>query len=1088
MPRIFVVPTNGNVALRDLELRGVALPTSPFPLSAAAFLALSAFKLPPASSAGKSSAGNRAESTAAGGSGGGLPLQLSNLLISTPSCVALSLHQHFACRFSPSPNFTVTPTSLTIHRLTTPTADIANVKLVCTGKPASASCLAAAVATGLQLLTSLRTMQAQADAAAAAAPSYHTAPITINIHVCRNLAFTGDGSNTVYSGTAAGTADKAANVVDSGGVATGSSPIELHDVAVVIAGQTPATTSSSASSGSIEGTLGGGSGLSAVPANRSTTSADATLPPTTPSTVLDLRGTGGMFSILELGGTTSVELRDLTIRNPPLGPRGESPWSQLRALLWTFDFQRSVLGRIQKPLLLGSRLTVELQPDELAFWLADGLGGGAAVPRELLPSFCAEGGRLMVTTKDVQKASESQGIAAGAGLGLIAPTQGLPADLANFTSCLWTADFDRPAALAGWGTAADVGAADGEGVRPAGLPYVFLDSVALVVPQAELDWMSQAHVEAMWAGSRLTEASAGLLAAAAVGSGAGTDADARPVVTALSFEVFEWCGLRGRDVTLTSLLPLRLLPNLHLPQPRALPLLPIAAEDDGRSAPSGRSRVSTHGLELAAPGSGGSLEKVLWPHGVDVSAAAAAVDATGGGETMLITGELGRGAQGVVYRGVWRGLPVAVKSLLVQVPTCDQALDGAGPSPTDPRVRQALAEAAISASVDHPNLVATYTYMLQRLDRWYGGCGGYGSDRYASGRSGGSYSKPHAEPEAWKLTLVQELCEGGSLRDCLAKGVLADCRARRLPKPAGALHWGRVVVQPTPAAAAIADCDPYPPVMLLAALQAARGLAHLHSRSVVHADVSSANILLQRAMPMAAAGPATSSPSGSYGTPMAMPDGIFAVCPGGGSGRPVYSFQHRGHGGGAMQGGGNGRDGAGAKDSGSGVGAAAAGAGSTGAECAYHYGWVAKLCDFGLSGRLEAADQQTHLSGSARRSSAYSAPELVRAGRVGPPGDVYSLAVVMWELALGQPLPEALAAPQGQRLRAWLAAQAAADPADAEALPPGLLAWPECTPRAFAELVGECLREAPADRPSAERVCERLEAILTDLAPGLLCD
>ncbi|KXZ48409.1 hypothetical protein GPECTOR_28g816 [Gonium pectorale] len=560
-----------------------------------------------------------------------------------------------------------------------------------------------------------------------------------------------------------------------------------------------------------------------------------------------------------------------------------------------------------------------------------------------------------------------------------------------------------------------------------------------------------------------------------------------------------------------------------------------AAEDDGNSAHSGSSRVSTHALELVAPGSGGSLEKVQLAHGVDVSAATAAVGASGGGETLSIAGELGRGAQGVVYRGVWRGLPVAVKSLLVQVPTCKQALGGAGPSPTDPRVLQAVAETAISASVNHANVVATYTYMLQRLDGWYGGCGGYGSDGCAPGGStgggGGGYSTPHAEPEAWKLTLVQELCEGGSLRDCLAKGVLADCRARRLAKrPESALHWQRVVVQATRAAAAVAGCDAYTPVMLLAALQAARGLAHLHSRSIVHADVSSANILMQRAPPLPPAGPSPSSPSGSYGTPVATPDGIFAFGSGGCSGRPAYSLQYRGHDvSAAMRGGGNGGDGAGprlivqrrggggdangassvgasagspppsargcvasnAKDCGGGVGPAADGASGTGAECAYHYGWVAKLCDFGLSGRLEAADQQTHLSGPARRSSAYSSPELVRAGRAGPSGDVYSLAVVMWELALGQPLPEALAAPQGQCLRAWLAAQAAMDPEEAEALPPGLLAWPAHTPRAFAELVGECLREAPADRPSAEQVCERLEAILTDQASagtGLFCD
>ncbi|KXZ43823.1 hypothetical protein GPECTOR_79g102 [Gonium pectorale] len=477
-----------------------------------------------------------------------------------------------------------------------------------------------------------------------------------------------------------------------------------------------------------------------------------------------------------------------------------------------------------------------------------------------------------------------------------------------------------------------------------------------------------------------------------------------------------------------------------------------------------------------ASGSGGPLEKMHWACEGDLSAAAGAVDAA-----LFITGELGRGAQGVVYRGVWRGLPVAVKSLLVQVPTGKQVPGGGGHVPTDPRVHQAVAEAAISASVSHPNVVATYSYMLQRLDGWYGACGGYAP--------GGGYSTPLAEPEAWKLTLVQELCEGGSLRDCLANGVLADCRARRVAKrPASSPQWQSVVMQATPVAAAADGCDPYVPVMLMAALQTARGLAHLHSRSIVHADVSSANILMQRVLPLPPAAPSTSSPSGTYGMAPSMLHRFLAVGHGGGGdpsgvGRlgalaesPLSSAR--------------GRAASGAKDSCGGVGPAADGACGTGAECENRYGWVAKLCDFGLSGRLEAANQQTHLSGPARRSSAYSAPELVRAGRAGPPGDVYSLAVVMWELALGQPLPEALAAPQGQRLRAWLAAQAAADPEEAEALPPGLLAWPAHMPPAFAELVGECLREAPNDRPSAERVCERLDAILTDLVstePSRFC-
>ncbi|KXZ43824.1 hypothetical protein GPECTOR_79g103 [Gonium pectorale] len=410
---VFVVPTNGSVALRGLELWGVALPTSPTPLTPAAFLALSAFKLPPPPPV-SSSAGNRTEAMGAASSGR-LPLQLSNLFISTPSCAALSLHQDFACRFSPSPNFTITPTSLTVHRLTTPTADIANVKLVCAGKPAPVSCLAASAATGPQLLASLRTFQAQARTAAAAAAPYSgtTASMPIYLHVCRNLTFTGNGSvptvsDVDYGSSANSTAGNTTEGVDSGAAATAVSRIELVGVQVVIAGPPAAATLSSASSGWTEGTLRDGLGLTAVPANGSTASADATLTSAAPSTVLDLAGTGGLFYIGLFSGGASVELRDLTIRNPPLGPQGQNPWSLLRAFLWTFDFRRRLLGA-SKTRLKGLRLTIELQPDELAFWLAEGKGGVATVPRELWPNFCAEQGGSFFGKTDMQEVAAPPG-------------------------------------------------------------------------------------------------------------------------------------------------------------------------------------------------------------------------------------------------------------------------------------------------------------------------------------------------------------------------------------------------------------------------------------------------------------------------------------------------------------------------------------------------------------------------------------------------------------------------------------------------------------------------------------------------------
>jgi hypothetical protein len=82
---------------------------------------------------------------------------------------------------------------------------------------------------------------------------------------------------------------------------------------------------------------------------------------------------------------------------------------------------------------------------------------------------------------------------------------------------------------------------------------------------------------------------------------------------------------------------------------------------------------------------------------------------------------LGQGSYGTVYRGVWRGLPVALKTLVfqsslwaphskagsvgaVQQPLPEQhaAADGVG---SQQRFDQAVMEAAIAASVGHRNVV-----------------------------------------------------------------------------------------------------------------------------------------------------------------------------------------------------------------------------------------------------------------------------------------------------------------------------------------------------------------------------------------------
>ncbi|KAG2492820.1 hypothetical protein HYH03_008978 [Edaphochlamys debaryana] len=647
----------------------------------------------------------------------------------------------------------------------------------------------------------------------------------------------------------------------------------------------------------------------------------------------------------------------------------------------------------------------------------------------------------------------------------------------------------------------------------------------------------------------------------------------------------------------------------------------------------------------------------------------------GGGGALVILGELGRGAQGVVYRGTWRGIDVAVKSILLQ-DSSPQQRSGPGSS----RASQAVREAAISASISHPNIVATYTHMLTRLSASASPAGdkaslssssttalatSSASSQIASDAASGRLvdTLPIAigpELDVWKLTLVQELCAANSLRHCLQTGRLAACKpqpifaigmqtstssqlrpfsnpcvagafansphnsplrlplllplpppsppasasgqhmlasqastpnlpprprppsqpvllspsplgAAPLPTPpspavirglgesslspgspgrrpssgpssddpdpgpgpgsgpspgpskehsssssshgpidpiapgagacetlpprsrilalagpssgrcvpgrapgrgaAGVGAFGSVLLDGDGMSAALESssgggagsggsqqelrsgagssaeggalmitppgCSPLDPRLALSvALQIARGLAHLHARSIVHADVSSANVMMQT-----------------------HPRALGTMAP-----------------------------------AETGTGASQTGWVSQGApgppEDLYGFGLVAKLGDFGLSGWLDVAAGNTHLSGPARRSSAYSPPELARSGRAGPPGDVYALALVLWELAWGCPLPELLSRPEGSGVRAWLSEQELRDGGEVEALPPALLAWPReggwgqhaRVAGGWAALVVECLREEPRARPAAGEVVARLWKMLQSLS------
>ncbi|GAX79174.1 hypothetical protein CEUSTIGMA_g6614.t1 [Chlamydomonas eustigma] len=64
---------------------------------------------------------------------------------------------------------------------------------------------------------------------------------------------------------------------------------------------------------------------------------------------------------------------------------------------------------------------------------------------------------------------------------------------------------------------------------------------------------------------------------------------------------------------------------------------------------------------------------------------------------------LGEGAFGKVYKGLWRGTEVAIKTIILP----------ANMAGAEKREKMAVMEAAISSSLIHPNIVSTYTYTIR---------------------------------------------------------------------------------------------------------------------------------------------------------------------------------------------------------------------------------------------------------------------------------------------------------------------------------------------------------------------------------------
>lgn len=165
-------------------------------------------------------------------------------------------------------------------------------------------------------------------------------------------------------------------------------------------------------------------------------------------------------------------------------------------------------------------------------------------------------------------------------------------------------------------------------------------------------------------------------------------------------------------------------------------------------------------------------------------------------DAVEITEQIASGGYGVVYKGTWKSLPVAIKTVIFQ-----DVAEGAGKDK-----QRAIFEAAISSSIAHRNVVQTYTYSFKQLQT--------SNALNSIPIRGDDFSRVCVD---WKLYIVQELCEGGSLRNSLKDRVLKSCTTHD--------QFVRGVIQ--------------------LALDIAEGLLHLHNHNIIHGDVNTKNVLLR---------------------------------------------------------------------------------------------------------------------------------------------------------------------------------------------------------------------------------------------------